>query len=189
MTIEVMPEIGVPMPPDISYMDLRERVSAACNTAVHLRDHGLKVEATDEDLDVAGTLVGAYAQDAEKTSKKATTKRVAKMRPASLILVDDLLQEFGQSVVENAVQIRHLVTNKLLTETENPDARIRLRALELLGKLSDVGAFSEKSEITITHRSTQELKDSLRSKLAKVINPDEEIVEGEIVDLGKELSI
>jgi hypothetical protein len=88
------------------------------------------------------------------------------------------------------VTVRHLVTNKLILETENPDPRVRIRALELLGKISDVGLFSEKSEVTVTHQSTDDLKAKLRRKLEKLVNPVEEIVlDGEIIDLDVELGI
>jgi hypothetical protein len=119
---------------------------------------------------------------------------LATLTPASLILTDSILQEFGRSVVESSVQIRHLVTNKLLLETDNPDPRVRIRALELLGKISDVGLFAEKSEVTITHQSTDDIKEKLRSKLAKLVNPPQEIedaieIDGEPVDVSKELGI
>ena len=94
------------------------------------------------------------------------------------------MTQFGHAVVENALQVRHLVTNKLIEETENPDARVRIRALELLGKISDVGLFTDKSEVTITHRTTDELRESLRSKLAKLINPAEEIEDAEIIEVS-----
>jgi hypothetical protein len=62
--------------------------------------------------------------------------------------------------------------------------------LELLGKISDVGLFSEKSEVTVTHQSTDDLKAKLRRKLEKLVNPVEEIVlDGEIIDLDVELGI
>ena len=48
-----------------------------------------------------------------------------------------------------------------------------MRALELLGKISDVGLFAEKSEVTITHQSTEDLREKLRSKLEKLVNPAE----------------
>ena len=109
-------------------------------------------------------------------------------------MANSILQEFGQSVVDSAVQIRHMVTNKLVLETDNPDPRVRIRALELLGKISDVGLFAEKSEVTITHQSTDDLRDKLRSKLAKLINPEEEddgaiIIDGEAMDLDSELGL
>lgn len=149
---------------------------------------------TTEDETAAAAITTAYADSPEKTSKAVSTKRVAKMTPASLVLTNSILQEFGQSVAENATQIRHLVTNKLLLESENPDAKIRIRALELLGKISDVGLFAEKSEITVTHQSTDDLRANLRSKLEKLVNPPLEIEnavfeEENAVDLDEELGL
>ena len=83
------------------------------------------------------------------------------------------------------MQIRHLVTNKLIEETENPDPRVRIRALELLGKISDVGLFSEKTEITITHQTTDDIKERLRAKLTKLVNPEQnqdDVVDAVVVD-------
>ena len=57
-----------------------------------------------------------------------------------------------------------------------------MRALELLGKISDVGLFAEKSEVTVTHQSTDDLRNKLRGKLEKLITPDTEVVEGEYVE-------
>ena len=192
MTLLVSPEIGVPLSPHIPYTDLRERVEAACNTALELSEHGLDLEITDEDKSVANTLTAAYAQNPEDTSKKVTNTRAAKLRPASLVLANNILEEFGQAVVENSMHIRHLVTNKLLIETENPDPRIRLRALECLGKLSDVGLFAEKTEVTVTHQTTDELRQQLRQKLEKIVRPVEDIedavvLDGEPIDVDKEL--
>jgi hypothetical protein len=170
MAILLKPEIGVPLSEDLSNMDLKDRAEAACNTAMELAKEGLDITPTSEDQDVAAKLAVAYADDPDKTSKKVTTKRAAALTPASLVLTDTILKEFGHSVAENATQIRHLVTNKLLLESENADPRVRIRALELLGKISDVGLFSEKSQVTITHQSTEDLRNKLRGKLEKIIS-------------------
>ena len=177
-------------------LDLKDRVEAASNTALELEGHGLEMEITKEDKDVASKLTIAYADNPEKTSKKASHKNISTLTPASLLLTNSILQEFGQSVVDSAVQVRHLVTNKLLLESENADPRIRMRALELLGKISDVGLFSEKSEITITHQSTDDLREKLRSKLEKLVNPVEEaeiedavVLDGEVLDVDAELGL
>ena len=194
MTIVVEPELGVPMTEGKPPVDLKDRVEAAANTAKELEEHGLELEPTKEDKDVAAKLVTAYADNPEKTSKKASEKNLATLTPASLVLTNSILQEFGRSVVESSVQIRHLVTNKLLLETDNPDPRVRIRALELLGKISDVGLFAEKSEVTITHQSTDDLREKLRSKLAKLVNPTDEVenavvIDGEPLDVDKELGL
>lgn len=182
MTLTIRPELGVPLGEEESVLDLKDRTEAASNTALELAEHGLDIEPTKEDKDIASKLAVAYADDPEKVSKKASSKKVSKLPPASLILTNQILQEFGHSVAESATQIRHLVTNKLLIESENADPRIRVRALELLGKISDVGLFSEKSEVTITHQSTDDLREKLRSKLEKLVNPVDDIEEAEFMD-------
>ena len=198
MTLFIEPELGVPLADDVPNVDLKERAEAACNTALKLADHGLDLEPTVEDEDAAAKLAIAYADDPEKTSKKVTTKKAATLTPASIVLTNNILQEFGHSVAESATQIRYLVTNKLLLESENDDPRIRIRALELLGKISDVGLFAEKTEVTVTHQSTEDLRNKLRGKLEKLVQPVDDIAEadyedivldGEALDLEGELGI
>ena len=182
MTMQIEPEIGVPMGDAVGAMDLAARAEVMANTVEHLSQHGLHVEPNKEDEDVAARLAMAYAEDPEKTSKKVSMTRATKLTPPSLVLTSNILREFGHNIAESATQIRHLVTNKLIEETENPDPRVRIRALELLGKISDVGLFSEKTEITITHQTTDDIKERLRSKLTKLVNPDLDTDSGNIED-------
>jgi hypothetical protein len=97
-------------------------------------------------------------------------------------------------VVNHAVEIRHAVTNRLIEESINPDPRIRIRALELLGKISDVGLFTDRTEITITHQTTDELRLKLRAKLQRLVaQPEiqdaEVVLEGDIIDVDAELGL
>ena len=195
MTIIVEPELGVEFSPNMPPVDLKTRTKYAAKSALELEIHGLNLEPTKEDKDIAAKLAVAYAGDPEKTSKAVTAKKAASLTPASLVLTNNILKEFGQSVVQSATHIRHLVTNKLLLETENPDAKVRIRALELLGKMSDVSLFAEKSEITVTHQSTDDLRSKLREKLERLIkvednrSKDSIVIDGESFDLDKELGL
>lgn len=193
MTIQITPELGVPIAPDVAYIDLRARAEAACASIDLLEENGLEVkEPTQEDKSIAAALTASYAADPEQTSKQVTTPRLSSMTPESLRATRAILDEFGRAVVNHSLEIRHTVTNKLILETDNPDPRVRIRALELLGKISDVGLFTDRTEVVVTHQSTDELRNKLREKLLKLKNPIEEytdVVEigGETVDLNEEL--
>ena len=195
MTITVEPELGIEFSPNLPPVDLKTRTKHAAETAKELEKHGLNLEPTKEDKDIAAKLTVAYAADPDTTSKKVTTKKASTLTPASLVLTNNILKEFGQSVVESATHIRHLVTNKLLLETENPDPKVRIRALELLGKMSDVSLFAEKSEVTVTHQSTDDLRERLRAKLNKLVKVEDDrdkdpvIIDGESFDVDKELGL
>jgi len=191
MSLHLEPDVSIPIDELPDVVDLTVRASAAAETAKLLSHHGLDIDVDSNDKDVAAALATSYAEDPEGTSKQATASRVSKLTPATLLLTDKILKDFGHSVVESSVQLRHLVTNKLIEESDNPDARIRIRALELLGKISDVGLFAEKSEVTITHQTTDDIKEKLRTKLTKLINPEPDVedavvLEGQTVDIDEE---
>ena len=190
--MKINPDAGIPVPEgDQETRDFLEVVRAAAATVELLKENGLDT-AFDDPEEVQSTadyLAQSYAADPEATSKAATPANIAKVPPQSLIFTRNILDEFGQQVVTRSVEIRHLVTNKLILESENPDARIRMRALELLGKITDVGLFTERSEVTITHQSTDDLKNALKEKISRLKSvgssstaEEDDVVDGEFVD-------
>jgi len=191
MALVLTPDQGVPLTPQQGVIDLHERVRAVSCTADILAGHGYELEeASQEAQDIAAALVTSYAASPETTSKQVTTQRAAALPPASLIETRRILDEFGSAVVRHSIEIRHLVTNKLLLESENPDPRVRIRALELLGKITDVGLFTERSEVTITHQSTEDLRKTLREKFNRILNKDvQDVVVINDIDVDKELGI
>ena len=182
MTINAIPEMGIPLEDEVKQIPLPERAEALGKTVDELEKYGVDLEPTEEDKEIAATLATAYAQDPDKTSNKVTNKRAATLTPASVRLTSNIIAEFNHSVVESSKQLRNLLTNKLIIESENPDPRVRMRALELLGKISDVGLFTEKSEVTITHQTTEDIKEKLRGKLAKLVNPQPEVEDATIIE-------
>lgn len=192
MTMHLSPDLGVPLTDDVDIQDLRQGAIAACETAKLLEEHGLDTTPTDEDKETAAVLVTTYAKDPEKVNKQVKHKNLAKLTPATLIQTRTILDEFGHLVAQQASEIRHLVTNKLIMETENPDARVRLKALELLGKISDVGLFTDRTEVTITHQSTDDLKAKLREKLQKLKAVDvqaREVPDNAVLSVSEELGL
>jgi hypothetical protein len=184
------PDIGIEMPPNtLPYAELKERAAAACGTIEVLKEHGLPEEVLEpdaEDKARIATIVNSFAEDEAKTNEILTTARFSNLPPAVLIGVHDTLKDFSHAVVKQATQIRHLVTNKLILETNNPDPRVRIKALELLGKISDVGLFTDRSEVTVTHRSTDDLKSNLQEKLALLRKKAQEIdvTDADMQELG-----
>ncbi len=190
MQLYVEPDLAIAFPEDNPVLaDFVEKAIAACNSAELL---GLDVTSSDDDKDVAEKAVYAVASNEEKANKKLVKKE---MRPATYNEVKNILSQYSHRVVENALQIRLLVTNKLILESENEDPKIRIRALELLGKITDVGLFTEKSEVTVNNRSTDDLVKSIRSKIHKLMHPEgiedvkEVEINGETIDLDTELGV
>ena len=51
--------------------------------------------------------------------------------------------------------------------------------MELLGKMTDVGLFTERKEITVTHQTADELREKLREKLLVLKQNSEGVYETE----------
>ena len=196
MTIICTPDTGVPFPQEnTSVLDLPEGIDAACETIRVLQEEGLQIESSADDMDIAAQIVESFAATEDQPRQMPTPKTISSATPAAVLMTQSLLKEYSHAVVEHAVQLRHLVTNRLILESDNPDPKIRIRALELLGKISDVGLFTERSEVVVTHQSSGELEERLRDKLRRLMGEDEvqdvEMVDiaGESINLSDELGL
>lgn len=166
--IPLRPDTAVPILDEVPIVDLRERINAQAATAELLVDAGLDIEVTQQDIEDANALVQAFAEDPQLVSTKVDHNNSSKLSTGAVLLVRQIMDEFGGAILESATNIRNLVVNKLIIETGNADPRIRIRALELLGKMGDVALFTERSEVTITHQSTDDLRAKLKSRLTKL---------------------
>ena len=70
------------------------------------------------------------------------------------------------------MQIRQFVTNRLIEEAA-PGNKGAIRALELLGKIAGVDLFIERAEITVRHKTTEDLEATVREKLARLSMADQ----------------
>lgn len=101
-----------------------------------------------------------------------------------------VVDEYAKEVFESPQQARSFITNKLLEIATCGDARHELRALELLGKLSDIGAFSEKSEVIVTAKSSADIDRQIKEKVNEILQKRgvslEKIIEAEVIEVKAE---
>ncbi len=141
MPIVVEPESGIPFPFDTTPEEIeqfRDRAKAAVETIKEIISLGGEVEVTEEDRTTARSAVSETAP-----------LRISEKNAGMLVHLEAILGEYDKELLNSAIRMRTYVTNKLLLETIDEDARIRLKALELLGKTSAVGLFSDRLEVNV----------------------------------------
>lgn len=69
--------------------------------------------------------------------------------------------------IEQAEQLRSMSVAKIVKETDHPDARIRLKALEMLGKVTEVALFTDRVQIKTDEISDEELDAKIKEKLSR----------------------
>ena len=94
--------------------------------------------------------------------------RILRVLPMNKVGGAEIIKKFDYAMVKEAKQLRMLVINKLILETESANASIRIRALELIGKMADVGLFSDKKELTVIHRKPEEIRDKLKERIDRM---------------------
>lgn len=172
MPIVVEPESGIPFPFDTTPEEIeqwRERAKAAVETIKEIIALGGEIEVTEEDRTTARAVV------TETAPLKITEKNAG-----TLVHLEAILGEYDKELLNAATRMRTYVTNKLLIETIDEDARIRLKALELLGKTSSVGLFSDRLEVNVTHRTVEQVDQELEGMLEKYLGPIEEVPNEEL---------
>lgn len=89
--------------------------------------------------------------------------------PEQVRHVVGMLTAYDWEFVEQAKQIRGYVVAKLLQEAEgSPKAGDRIKALTALGKVTEVGLFTEKVEVKEAGQTDEELDARIKDRLAKL---------------------
>lgn len=105
----------------------------------------------------------ATAAPEEQTKSNLTTLKT----PQAVRHLVTMLSAYDWEFVEQAKNLRGMAVAKIIEETNHPDARIRLKALEMLGKVTEVGLFTEKVEIKKAALSDIEVEQRIKDKLNK----------------------
>jgi hypothetical protein len=146
-------------------VDANTLLDAQVNTADWLQELGAKDDETlvanAQDTQARDAF---HALTADPTRAKDALTQIT-LPPAIQKLVG-MLTVYDWSFVEHARQLRGMAVAKIVEETDHPDARIRLKALELLGKVTEVGLFTERIEVKKSEMSDAELDAKIKEKLA-----------------------
>jgi hypothetical protein len=99
------------------------------------------------------------------------------------------LQEYGRNLALDISQARTAITNKLFEIANCGETKYELKALELLGKHSDIGLFTERSEITINYNSPESLEKAIKERVKRLLNADVIDIKPLGMDLDEELGV
>ena len=91
-----------------------------------------------------------------------------------------MVAQYDHMIVRELADLKLYVVNKLLSETDNPDAKIRVAALKALGDVDGVDAFKTRTEVTHKIQPIEEVEQELLETLNKVKSRAIDVVAREI---------
>lgn len=164
MTINVEPTKDH-LPPydmtDVQTSSFAEEMAVVANTQDLLEQLGPPPEITLEDAARTADLI----DKAVKTQNKG-----ALGSPPVAFAAREFLRVYSGRIAAEMSDVRAALTNKLLEIANCGDPRFELKALELLGKHSDIALFTERSEVTVTYKNSTDLESAIKERVKRLLN-------------------
>lgn len=163
-TVKVEPTKDHKVPYDLADekpSTLLEEMAVAGNTAELQESLGASLDISEGDVEREKELLRAVAESKKPTNLSNQTTAFAAAA---------FLRSYGQQLAMDAAQARAAITNKLMEIADCGDPRYELKALELLGKHSDIGIFTERSEVTINYKNPQDLEKAIKERVKNLLN-------------------
>jgi hypothetical protein len=143
--------------------DYLDQVAIAANTADILEELGAPIEVDDKTLKKEKALI--------KSALKDKNPDALRTYPAAMA-ASAFIKNYGHNLAHDVMEVRAALTNKLLEIANCGDTKFELRALELLGKHSDISLFTERSEITINYKSPEALETAIKERVKRLLKAE-----------------
>lgn len=158
--------------PDEGFVPLKKTSAMGLLDAQIKTADWLKQLGAEDDETVIGEAQQAAARNAfaavttgAPDAKTALTQITV---PAAVRQTVAMLTAYDWEFVQQAKEIRGKAVHQLVEEMEHPDARIRLKAIELIGKVTEIGLFTERVSVKKEELADHELDDRIREKLKQL---------------------
>lgn len=109
--------------------------------------------------------------------------------PNTALAAAGFLRTYGAQVALDVAAARSAITHKLMEIADCGDPKYELRALELLGKHSDIGLFTSRSEVTINYKNPEDLENAIKERVKRLLNADIIDVSPLSANLDEELGV
>lgn len=161
-------------------------VGAQLNTADWLEKMG--APSTDDALKSAAASTAQQAFSA-LTTQTPEEQRKALMQlktPPAVRHLTGMLTAYDWEFVEQAKELRGYAVSQILEETKHPDAKIRLKALDMLGRVTEVALFTERVEVKNNTLSDAEIEAKIKDKINRFMQVTDVIDVAESQDVVDE---
>lgn len=161
-------------------------VAAQLNTADWLEKMGAPT--TDQAQAAAATAAAQHAFQS-LTTQTPEEQRKALMQlktPPAVRHLTGMLTAYDWEFVEQAKELRGYAVSQILEETKHPDAKIRLKALDMLGRVTEVALFTERVEVKNNTLSDAEIEAKIKDKINRFMQVTDVIDVAESQDVVDE---
>ncbi len=167
--MEHFPDVESDIPLPSSATEAMPELSPREELEMRARTVKLLSDLTGKPIEVSEADKGKAIEAAQSMLANASiAPHLATYSNPTLAYLAGLVAQHDSLVVKELAELKVFIVNKLVAETEHPDAKIRLTALRSLGEIDGVDAFKKRSEVTVKQQSIEEVEKELIETLERL---------------------
>lgn len=181
--INVEPTNDKPVPyvaQDDETKTFADELAVTANTLSLLEELGAGPDITPE--------IAAAEKNLVENALKKQNKKAMQSVSTAAYAAREFIQQYANQIAADVTEVRSALTTKLLALANCGDPKFELKAIELLGKHSDIALFTERSEITVNHKSSADLEEAIKERVKRLLNAEVVDVTPLVDDLDAELN-
>jgi len=157
--------------PDAAPFDPLDSQNATQTFSAQIKTSQWLESFADEDEEILGEaqekkIVDAF--NAMTTRDPRTKEKLLQLDlPEEIKSAVGMVTAYQWKFVEQAEELRSMAVSHIVKEIQHPDARIRLKALEMLGKVTEVALFTDRIAVKNEDVTDEELDARIKEKLGK----------------------
>lgn len=183
LRLDIQIEDAGPLTP-LEKASTAEISQAQADTAALLRDLGITDDETLEEQQEKERARKAFETALVDPDDDHMRRRILELRSMrSVEHFNALLNAFDFEFVDRARELRNYTVARILKETDHPDAKVRLKALKMLGDVTEIGVFTQRVEVTTVTLPEEEVEKRLRERILRAMEKARNHGAAEIVDV------
>lgn len=122
---------------------------------------------------LAAQAFGSYTGATPNMTPEQRKEHALALRtPESVRKVVGMLSAYEWSFVEHAQNIRSYIVAGLMEETKHQKPEVRLKAYKMLGEVTEVALFTQRTEVVTKNLSDEQIEDEINKRLERLtLNP------------------
>lgn len=177
---DLIPEVDENVPLPASAAEAMPPLSAM--EEVQMRGRTLKMlsDLTGKPIEPTEFHRGQAVEVIKHVAENKTDLNLTQYPNETIAYLSGMVAQYDHMIVRELADLKLYVVNKLLSETDNPDAKIRVAALKALGDVDGVDAFKTRTEVTHKIQPIEEVERELLETLNRVKSRAIDVVAREV---------
>lgn len=142
-------------------------VAAQVSTAEWLKEMGATTADEAQQSVAASQARQAFQALTTQTPEEQRKALVQLKTPPAVRHLTGMLIAYDWEFVQQAKELRGYAVAQILEETKHPDAKIRLKALDMLGRVTEVALFTERVEVKNNALTDAEIEAKIKDKISR----------------------